>query len=373
MFDKKGVFWFLGLNFGMSWLLDVVVYLNGGLASPGFVTLMQLQMLLPAFTAILLSLFYIPGSPIYYKRDAGRGRWFYIYFLLYTLVVAIVALGNLLSPPQDTTTPAISSMLPQSLAFLGLLLLIVLRFVAGRQSMEQVWLSWGRLRYYLVFGLAYVVFFILQAALNAWFGLGSSDLAQVSATAGLKPSNLLLMSAAQALLIPIMAVVIAFGEEYGWRGYLQSELFKLGRVRGVLLLGVIWGVWHWPVILMGYNYPGHPLLGMLLFVLFSTASSIVLGYAVLKSGSVLLASYLHAFMNTVLQIIFGLGFAPFDSVFSFDIGIYGIATMAVIVLLILRDPIWRGKGSNLFQPEPEPAGMTVSEPSVPLQEAARIS
>ena len=58
-----------------------------------------------------------------------------------------------------------------------------------------------------------------------------------------------------------------FGEEYGWRGYLQSELFKLGRVRGVLLLGVIWGAYHWPMILMGWNYPGHPLLGLLLIVL----------------------------------------------------------------------------------------------------------
>ena len=71
------------------------------------------------------------------------------------------------------------------------------------------------------------------------------------------------------LLGPVLAIV-AFGEEYGWRGYLQSELFKLGRVRGVLLLGVIWGAWHWPLILMGYNYPGYPLLGVVLMTLYIT-------------------------------------------------------------------------------------------------------
>ena len=96
------------------------------------------------------------------------------------------------------------------------------------------------------------------------------------------------------LLGPILGLVITFGEEYGWRGYLQSELFKLGRVRGVLLLGVIWGVWHWPLILMGYNYPGHPLLGVVLMTLYTMGLGIVLSYAVLKSGSVLLAAFLHA-------------------------------------------------------------------------------
>ena len=50
------------------------------------------------------------------------------------------------------------------------------------------------------------------------------------------------------LLASFLAIVIAFGEEYGWRGYLQSELFKLGPMRGVLVLGVIWGAWHSPLL-----------------------------------------------------------------------------------------------------------------------------
>ena len=42
-----------------------------------------------------------------------------------------------------------------------------------------------------------------------------------------------------------------------------------------------------------------------------------------------------------------LGFRPFDPAFSFGIGIYGIATLAIVALFVLRDPVWRGKGSNL--------------------------
>jgi len=124
----------------------------------------------------------------------------------------------------------------------------------------------------------------------------------------------------------------------------------LGRVRGVLLLGVIWGAWHWPIILMGFNYPGHPVLGVVLMTLYTTGLAVVLGYAVLTSGSVLLSSYLHALNNQVVSFIVALGFRPFDSVFSFGIGVCGMAMLAVVAPLVLRDPIWRGKGSNLSHP-----------------------
>jgi membrane protease YdiL (CAAX protease family) len=128
--------------------------------------------------------------------------------------------------------------------------------------------------------------------------MGGSQLTPLPPVPGLDPTAMLIVVAAQTVLLgPILGLVITFGEEYGWRGYLQSELFKLGRVRGVLLLGVIWGAWHWPPILMGYNYPGHPLLGLALTVLYMMGLGIVLSYAVLKSGSVLLASFLHALNN----------------------------------------------------------------------------
>ena len=115
----------------------------------------------------------------------------------------------------------------------------------------------------------------------------------------------------------------------------------------LLVLGVIWGAWHWPIILMGFNYPGHPLLGVVLMTLYTTGLAVVLGYAVLRSRSVLLAAYLHALNNQVVAFLIAVGFRPNDMAFSFGIGIYGLATLAVVSFLILRDPIWRGKGSTL--------------------------
>ena len=122
---------------------------------------------------------------------------------------------------------------------------------------------------------------------------------------------------------------------------------KVGRVRGALLVGVIWGVWHWPIILMGWSYPGYPLAGLALTALFTTGLAVVLGYAVLRSGSVLLAAYLHALNDQVTGFLVALGFKPFDPVFSFGVGIYAIVTLAFVAWLVLQNPTWRDTRSQL--------------------------
>jgi membrane protease YdiL (CAAX protease family) len=369
MFDKKGVFWFLGLTFGLTWLIDLVVYLNGGLRTPVGGHAAILAAMMPAFSAILLGLFFFPESPIYHKRPAGRGRWFYFFFLLYTLIAAVGVLYVWLDPSDGMgKIVALATQLPY---IVGLFLVVVLRFTAGRQAMARVWLSWGKGRYWLLFGLGIAVFYILATALNALFGLGPSEMVLRSAPQGFHPIlYTILISAGTALFASVVMSFPIFGEEYGWRGYLQSELFKLGRVRGVLLLGAIWGAWHWPLILMGFNYPGHPLPGLLLMVLYSTGEGIVLGYAVLKSGSILLAAFLHAVGNVLINTLVDMGFMPFDRIFNFYNGIPMLPILTVICFFILRDPIWREVGGNLPQPEPAPIDTTLSSDPVAAGKAA---
>jgi membrane protease YdiL (CAAX protease family) len=136
-------------------------------------------------------------------------------------------------------------------------------------------------------------------------------------------------------------LIIAFGEEYGWRGYLQTELTRLGRVRGVFLLGVIWGIWHWPVIWMGYNYPGQPILGSIAMVVMCIILAYFLAYAVFKSKGVWTAAYLHALNNQALSFFFLMIIKPTNILLSFGAGIPSMVLGAIVVLLILRDPVWK--------------------------------
>ena len=78
------VAWFLGLTFGLTWLVDLALYLNGGLRNPATTLLLQFQMLLPAFSAIFLGAFFFKESPIYFRTNRTRPRWFVYYYLLLT-------------------------------------------------------------------------------------------------------------------------------------------------------------------------------------------------------------------------------------------------------------------------------------------------
>jgi len=343
---------FLGTTFVLTYLLDLAIWLSAGLnPGPALGILLQLQMLLPAFSAIFFGLFVFKESPLW-QLIAHRElpRWFYYYFLVYAAIYALLGGAVISSTHPEVTTMAAGA--AQLLTVLGLILLLVVRIKCGKETSARAGLSWGRPRYWLLFGAGFILFYGLQTALNYLFHLGAPvDVVQllIQIAVGQKEqlqatgsTNLLLLTAAQTVLLaPFLALVIAFGEEYGWRGYLQSELLKTGRIRGVLLLGIIWGLWHGPVILMGYDYPGYPVLGVFLMTGYTVGLSVVLGCAVLKSGSVILASFLHALNNQTQSVLSMTVYRPADSVFSFGIGIYGLICLAIVALLILRDPIWQ--------------------------------
>jgi len=335
---------FLAMTFGLAWFLDLGIYLHGGLGKPGTVAALQLQMLLPAFSATMLGIVFFRESPIHRSRAVGRGLWLFGFMLALTVLYA-VSVAVIWAVPQKRVIIAVT-IVTQVVTFLGLVLLVVLRITGGRGEMARVGLAWGRGRFYIALGLGVIAFYVLQAALNGLLGLGPTHLASVPAIPGFgAPATMLIAGLQSVVLAPFFAVLLAFGEEYGWRGYLQSELIKLGRVRGVIIVGVIWGVWHWPIILMGYNYPGHPFAGLLLMLLYTMGLAVVLGFAVLRTGSVVLAAYLHALNDQVIAFILFLGFKPHNPVFAFGIGIYGVATLAIVALLFVRlSSVWKEHG-----------------------------
>src|SRR5215204_1485251 len=104
------------------------------------------------------------------------------------------------------------------------------------------------------------------------------------------------------LMLTLSALVVTlftFGEEYGWRGYLLPRLLPLGEIRASVLLGVIWGVWHLPLLLAGLNYPGvNVWLAILAFTFVTVALSFTYTwFYVASSGSVLIAAVFHASTN----------------------------------------------------------------------------
>ncbi|HEU4907448.1 MAG TPA: CPBP family intramembrane glutamic endopeptidase [Propionibacteriaceae bacterium] len=99
--------------------------------------------------------------------------------------------------------------------------------------------------------------------------------------------------------VPI-GTLLAFGEEFGWRGYLLPKLLPLGEVKAALIVGLIWGPWHLPVLIVGLNYPGQPIVAVLaVFLLSATLLSFLHTRFYVASGYSLIAvALLHGSLNT---------------------------------------------------------------------------
>lgn len=95
--------------------------------------------------------------------------------------------------------------------------------------------------------------------------------------------------------------VPAAGEEFAWRGFLQQQLQeRIGTVNGVVLLGVIWSMWHLPAQLAGYNYPHHPVIGsLLLSPLELIGVSLYFAWITRWAGSFIPAAIAHGAINGI--------------------------------------------------------------------------
>jgi membrane protease YdiL (CAAX protease family) len=134
--------------------------------------------------------------------------------------------------------------------------------------------------------------------------------------------------------------VFAFGEEFGWRGYLLWELAPLGFWKASLAVGALWGVWHAPVIVEGYNYPSFPLVGVVAMTVATVALSPVYTYLVVRAESVLAATLFHGVFNgsAGLVVAYAAASDPVGAeLIASPIGLAGVAAFGFAALLIWVD------------------------------------
>lgn len=254
--DVKRIGIFLTFAFGIAWYVGLVVYLSGGIVNS------------PTL---------IPGTQT-------------------TLALVLIAVGYMWAP---------------GLAH------ILTRWVTGEgwQGMHLAprfksgwgyWLAAWVLPALLTLAGAAIFFILFPRYFDPSLGVIRSML-PAGQELPFSPLVIILLQLLQAILIsPLVNSLFTLGEELGWRAYLLPKLMPLGGRKAMLIMGVIWGVWHWPVIAMGHNYglnyAGAPWLGMLAMVWFTLVIGIFLGWASLRGGSVWPAVIGHAAINGIAGI-----------------------------------------------------------------------
>lgn len=292
--NKKRIYIFLAFAFGISWAVALVIYLTGGLQNSPTYTFSGGQVTL---AIILLASVYMFGPAI---------------ANLLTRIITKEGKKDLFLQPNFDQK--------RGLYFLAAW------FLPGLLTIT------GAILFFLLFPQFY------DKNLSTF----QSMLAASGQNSSINPWIVAVMQALQALFIsPILNAISTFGEEFGWRAYLQPKLMPLGGRKAVLLTGLIWGVWHWPIIFMGYNYGsdyfGAPFLGPLAMVWFTLGLSVIFGWLSIKAHSLWAAVIAHGAINGIAALgsIFVKG-NPDSLLGPTPVGIvsgFGLTFIAVLILI----------------------------------------
>ena len=285
--DLRGIGWFLTIAFGIAWLLELPTLLDGQGLNSSWATLYSAVNFAPAIATFVVVRWIHPLQGVRkatgLRFGAPGSRWG-LYWLFGWL--GFVAFG--------IAAPFVG-------ALFGLFPIDLTDFSLYRESLENA--PGGET--FLALGSIETVVLVALLTLPLWV----------------------------LLLTPF-----SLGEEWGWRGYLLPRLLPLGQWPALLISGAIWGLWHAPLIVLGANYPGHPILGVFLMTINCMIVGIILGWTRLATGSIWPAVLGHAGFNASAgaAYIFGRAGAEYDQAQVTLAGWTGwILPLLFIVFLVL--------------------------------------
>jgi len=163
--------------------------------------------------------------------------------------------------------------------------------------------------------LAYItpVLYISMAYVLIWaLGFGSlintDRILRWATELGIDASNQTLVILVMVFLLLTVGVIknlgSTLGEEIGWRGFLIFELRKVMSFKALAIVsGIIWAVWHFPIIYLMYSRGEHLLLHMGAFTVMILGISVILAYYTFKSNSLWPAAVFHSIHNIYIQKI----------------------------------------------------------------------
>lgn len=274
---------FLVLCFSASYTLDLGLYVLGGLRSWSAFPLLLVRMFIPSAAAYLAATRILKVDPMAFGVKGASKRRYYAYALAYPFVIIGLGLVSvfLLGTAEITINP-------------NLVIRNILK-MAGMPHAEQ------------------------------------QEIPQIT-------HEILLTLLLVMVVAPFINSIPALGEEYGWRGYLLDRLLsKIGSIKALTIIGAIWGLWHTPLILMGYNYPNHPdAVGLAMFTAFTVLAGFFLGWLRIRSGSVFTSALCHGAINAYAGLGMAIAYSR-DELLTVPLGLPALPAPAILALLVYSD------------------------------------
>jgi uncharacterized protein len=270
---------FIIWTLGISYLFAGVYYLSGGeLAGVKGLIMGIVYMFIPAMVTLIISRLFYPEEIVNGFQISFRvNKWFFLAWI-FAPVLSFLALGISLFFPE----------------------------ISYSYGMEGLVERFGKL--------------LTSEQIHKFKGLTKTF-----------PVNPFIMILLQGMLAGLIINGIAgLGQELGWRGFLLNQFRNMYFFRAAIIIGLVWGIWYAPIILMGFHYPQHPEFGILMMILFCVLLSPLFLYITIKSKSIIASSILNGTINGTAGISIILISGGNDLI----TGITGISVFIALILIL---------------------------------------
>ena len=304
--EKKRLWIYVAIAYGVTAVMSLVMYVayRRQINTTAFV---NVQMMYPACGVIL-------GKLIFREEEKALPVAGYITVLATTAVMMIIAILSVAVPLAPVKMPGtdveldIWNTLSQLPIIGGSIIAYILFWVCGRKKREDAGIERRNIKLSIILIALFVALLIGKTMIAVFVE---------DATAGNNEQWSLILSAlsnpitwltfATLPISFILSFIAFFGEEYGWRYYLQPVMQgRFGKRVGVLLLGLVWAVWHINVDYM-YYASGYGLQAFICQIITCVAIAIFFGYAYMKTENIWVPIIMHYLNNNIAALLSGGG------------------------------------------------------------------
>ena len=283
---KKQVIIFAGVAFALPYVLGILMGIS---YSKGIdVSVFPLaQMFYPAAGAILAAL-------VTRKEDPLIPRRFFIGFLVLTLLMMFLTVASVIVPAINWN---IISQFVITIASAGAWLLL---FTEKKDKRTAYGLRGGRWKVTIFIVLLYLILYFGRTVIMYLLSGEIQTMVEIM-------KNPVTWVVLITLPINYFLIFTAFlGEEYGWRYFLQPILQKkFGMVKGIFIVGIVWGIWHLPINFFYYTSPSVGFISLSGQLITCITLGIFYGWAYLKTDNIWTVVILHFMNNNLIPVITG--------------------------------------------------------------------
>lgn len=290
--EKKQLIIFVAIAYGVTFLMGLLIW-YGNSREMDVSVFPAAQMMYPAAGVMLAYLL---------TKEENLPKGFYITFLIFTGIMVAVSFVSLFVPMEiemlSTMGVTFWSMISNYVLIVGSIVLWIVLLVTKKEKRRAYGLGFFNWKASVFCVVLFLVLYVARAAFTCAISGAMGEFLELFSSAATWINT-------AALPVNFFLTFILFlGEEYGWRYYLQPLLQKkFGLRAGVVLLGIVWGLWHMPLDFWYYSDTG---LTMLMAQLITCVTlGIFFGYAYLKTGNIWVCVALHFLNNNLIPIFSG--------------------------------------------------------------------